>query len=141
MSPSPSEDITSIGEHVLLMLQQLETDVSSTRYSDAWAMEFSVIPDEDLPHSLGVHFWMSIILNSLLSVYSSKILQLKQMSEGGKAQLLADLDYILHIVRTLGGKGGLVTYSSNLNSLAGFLRGENEASDPLSMSLGSKIIK
>lgn len=141
MSPSPSEDITSIGEHVLLMLQQLETDVSSTRYSDAWTMEFSVIPDEDLPHSLGVHFWMNVILNSFLSVYSSKILQLKQVSEGGKAQLLADLDYILHIVRTLGGKGGLVTYSSNLNSLAGFLRGENEASDPLSMSLVSKIIK
>lgn len=141
MSPSPSEDITSIGEHVLLMLQQLETDVSSSSYSDAWSMEFSVIPDKDLPHSLGVHFWMNIILNSFLCVYSSKILSLKQISEGGKAQLLSDLDYILNIVRTLGGKAGLITYSNNLYNLAGFLRGEKEPTDPLSISLISKIIK
>jgi hypothetical protein len=65
--------IGAVGEHLLTLIQRLELEAASEKYNEAYLMEFLVLPTVNLPHSIRIHFWLSLIANSLLSALITKI--------------------------------------------------------------------
>lgn len=95
----PSAYISSIGEHLLFLLEEIHSE-NNELYKQAYLTEFSREPELSIPHELSVQFWIGTLCSTLLSVFSSKLTQAQSTYS---KQLAADLEYLLNITKTLAG--------------------------------------
>ncbi|CAG9311451.1 unnamed protein product [Blepharisma stoltei] len=140
-SASPSPSIIAVGEHLLGLLQQLAPSSPDMNYEKAYIVEFSVSSPKDLPHGLNVHFWIAVLGYSLLGIFTSKILQIKQLSQQGGKQLAADIEYLLNIIKALTiDKDTDSSHSRNLVYLKNSLQGMKN-DNPLSLAILNRMIR
>lgn len=95
----PSVYISSIGEHLLFLLEEIHSE-NNELYKQAYLTEFFREPELSIPHELSVQFWIGTLCSTLLSVFSSK---LAQVQSAHSKQWVADLEYLLNITKTLAG--------------------------------------
>ena len=137
-SLSQTAQIGRVGEHLLTLIQRLEIDSNTELYDQAYLQEFFVLPTSNLPHSIGVHYWLSLISNSLMSAIITKIHQIRNFSPKGARQLAADLGYFLKIIKMLSiGEG--INYVENLEVIRDALSGQGDPTDAAVTSIMSKI--
>lgn len=126
---------------MLGLLQQLAPNSPDKNYEKAYVIEFSVGCPKDLPHNLNVHFWIAVLGYSLLAIFTSKILQIKDLTQQGAKQLAADIDYMLNIIKALNiDKDNDSSHSKNLIMLKESLQGAKNQ-NPLSVAIINRIIK
>lgn len=114
-SRSPSRYITTIGEHLLVLPQQLEpfTDAANDALLCALRAGPAVAeglaggrggadrPAEPTASSTPADIWLAGQCRRAVAAVVDVVLRIATLSESGRAQLLADLDYFVNVLRAL----------------------------------------
>jgi len=103
-SPSPLSYITSLGDYLLLIPQQLEPFLSteSTDLDTALRMvDFSSYPGMSNDVEGDAFAWLTCVCQSALFVFVEMILRIPRLSPVGCKQLSADISYISNVMAAL----------------------------------------
>lgn len=115
-SLAPSQYVMQVGEHLLALPQQLAPH-TETRAPDGAAggdsapsllllpaAEHAPAPDDDDADegARWARAWLGAVARQLMQLYVRKVLEIRALSQYGRAQLAADVSYLSNVVDALG---------------------------------------
>jgi len=118
-SCSPLEYITSIGEHLLVLPQHLE----------AYA------PREQEGHF--VHTWISKLARMTADLYIGQLLTIPRLSPSGSAQLAADMQYLVNVLKAL----AIEPHPKLLQSIEALQASQQELEQSYANSKSAQLLK
>jgi hypothetical protein len=108
-SLAPSQYVMQVGEHLLSLPQQLAPH-AEVRAPDGEApplllpaAEHAPAPDDDADEGARwARAWLGAVARQLMQLYVRKLLEIRALSQFGRAQLAADVSYLSNVVDALG---------------------------------------
>ena len=98
----PQNYITQIGEHLFALTQQLAPFGSISSSVKESGASPNANPIDEPEDERFVSQWLEHVTSNTISLYLQKITQIKYLSTLRSKQLLADIDFLLKVMDTLG---------------------------------------
>ncbi|CAH1263030.1 COG7 [Branchiostoma lanceolatum] len=138
-SLSPMEYITKIGQYLMTLPQQLEPFHHQDNPALEAALQAGKLPYQDKNETHEVDhvadFWLGSIARGTMLTYLEAILKIPKMTDYGRKQLAADIDYVCNVLDALG-----VPANKDLKGVAALLQASSTEFDDVSKDCPPKVV-